>query len=78
MKDVPYANATTGTKSREEIITILRSFGCESVGFMVEWDKQEVLLAFRHRGRDVQLRASAKGWAHLKASVDVPYAHVQG
>jgi hypothetical protein len=65
MKDVPYASATTGNKAREEIITILRRFGCETVGFMDEWDKQEVLLAFRHRGRDVQQRASAKGWAQM-------------
>ena len=27
--------------------------------------KHEVLLAFTHRGRQVQLRASAKGWAQL-------------
>ena len=65
MKDVPYASATTGTKAREEISAVLRRFGCESVGFMDEWHEQEVLLAFRHRGRDVQLRASAKGWAQM-------------
>jgi hypothetical protein len=32
---------------------------------MDEWEKGEVLLAFTHRGRQVQLRASAKGWAAL-------------
>jgi hypothetical protein len=34
MKSVPYASATTGAKARDEVITILRRFGCESVGFM--------------------------------------------
>src|SRR5262245_29054746 len=62
-KVVPYASASAGTKAREEITKLLRSLGCESVGFMDEWDKHEVLLAFTHRGRNVQLRASAKGWA---------------
>jgi hypothetical protein len=43
--------------------------GCESVGFMDEFERHQVLLAFKHRGRDIQLRASAQGWAvmYLKA-----------
>src|SRR5262245_46432899 len=70
----PYASATTGTKAREEISKILRRFGCESIGFMDDFEKHELLLAFTHRGRQVQLRASAKGWAQvwLKAN---PYSH---
>lgn len=32
---------------------------------MDDFAKHEVLLAFRHRGRPVQLRASAKGWAAM-------------
>jgi hypothetical protein len=62
---IPYANATTGAAARNEITKILRGFGCESVGFMDDFDKAEVVLAFIHRGRRVQLRASAKGWAQL-------------
>jgi hypothetical protein len=60
---IPYASATSGTKAREEIIKVLRRMGCESIGFMEDFEKQELLLAFTHRGRQVQLRASAKGWA---------------
>jgi hypothetical protein len=60
---VPYSNATAGTRAREEISKVLRHFGCESIGFMDDFEKHEVLLAFKHRGRQVQLRASAKGWA---------------
>ena len=66
---VPYESATSGAKAREEITALLRRMGCEEVGFMDDFAKHEVLLAFRHRGRSVQLRASAKGWAvmYLKA-----------
>ena len=61
---VPYASATS-TRSRDEIIKLLRKLGCESIGFMDEYEKHEVLLAFTHRGRQVQLKVSAKGWAQL-------------
>lgn len=62
---VPYESATSGHKAREEITGLLRRMGCEEVGFMDDFAKHEVLLAFRHRGRPVQLRASAKGWAAM-------------
>lgn len=61
---VPYATASSA-RAREQIIKILRGFGCQSVGFMDDYEKHEVLLAFHHRGRAVQLRASAAGWAQL-------------
>ena len=64
-KAVPYENATSGNRAREETIKILRRFGCESIGFMDDYQQREVLLAFTHRGRQVQLRASAKGWAQM-------------
>lgn len=62
---IPYAGATTGTKARGEITKILQNFGCESVGFMDDFADYSILLAFKHRGRQVQLRASAKGWAAM-------------
>ena len=62
---VPYASASSGMRAREEIKKILTRFGCESVGFMDDNVKHEVLLAFTHRGRQVQLTASAKGWAAM-------------
>jgi hypothetical protein len=60
---VPYADATSDARAREEIKKVLVRFG--SVGFMDDYERQEVLLAFTHRGRQVQLRASAKGWAQM-------------
>jgi hypothetical protein len=65
MKSVPYAGASSGMKARDEITKMLQRFGCESVGFMDDFGEHSVLLAFRHRGRPVQLKASAKGWAQM-------------
>lgn len=62
---VPYENASSGAAARDEITKILRRFGCESVGFMDDFEDHAVLLAFKHRGRSLQLRASAKGWAQM-------------
>src|SRR5215469_18015492 len=61
----PYASATSGAAARDEILKMLRRLGCESVGFMDNFEEKELVLAFTHRGRPVQLRASAKGWAAL-------------
>lgn len=60
---LPYASARSGMAARGEIQKILQRFGCESVGFMDEFTTKSVLLAFVWRGRNVQLRASAAGWA---------------
>ena len=62
---IPYAAASSDMRAREEIKKILTRFGCESIGFMDDMKEHKVLLAFTHRGRQVQLRASAKGWAQI-------------
>lgn len=62
---VPYENATSGDNARAEITKILRNFGCSKIGLMDNFATHEILLAFEHRGRSVQLRASAKGWAAM-------------
>lgn len=59
----PYTEATSGTKARAEIQKILQYFNCERVGFMDDFANHTVMLAFTYRGRDVQLTASAEGWA---------------
>jgi hypothetical protein len=71
---VPYEGATSGSAAREEIVRLLRRFGCESVGFMDDFEQHTIFLAFKHRGRDVQLRASAKGWAQMFIK-SRPYSH---
>jgi hypothetical protein len=64
-RPLPYANATSGDRARAEIMKILRRLGCEQIGFMGDFNKHEVLLAFIHRGRSVQFPVSAKGWAAM-------------
>lgn len=61
---IPYASARSGAAARDEIVRILKRFGCDNVGFMDEFSTRSVLLAFTWRGRPVQLRASAQGWAN--------------
>ena len=63
MSDVPYSNATSGAAAREEITRLLRRIGCDRIGFMDEYADASVLLAFEHRGRPIQMKASARGWA---------------
>ncbi|BBZ93136.1 hypothetical protein BRDID11004_59650 [Bradyrhizobium diazoefficiens] len=61
----PYENASSGVAARDEITKLLRRFGCAEIGFLDNYEEHEVLLVFKHRGRQMQLRASAKGWAAL-------------
>jgi hypothetical protein len=67
---VPYAGATSGEGARAEATKILRRLGCEQIGFMDDFENREVLLAFSHRGRNVQLRASARGWGNRPPEID--------
>jgi hypothetical protein len=61
---IPYASATTTeTRAQAEIKKILIRFGCEAIGFMDDFAKHELLLQFKHRRRQFQFTASAKGWA---------------
>jgi hypothetical protein len=61
---LPYAHTSSGEKAQQEVRRILRGFGCESVGFMEEYDTSTLILAFTWRGRKVILKASAQGWAN--------------
>ncbi len=74
MNSLPYENATSGEKALGEIQKLLRGFGCNRFGSMVDDGKQEILVQFSYRGRDVSLKASIRGYAAawLKAH---PYTH---
>ena len=69
MTSIPYENATSGGRARDEVRKILRQFGAERVGFEDHFDTHTLVLGFAYRGRFIQLRASAEGWAaaYLKA-----------
>jgi hypothetical protein len=63
--NIPYASASAGQRARDEITKVLRRLGCEAIGFMDDFEQHELLLQFKHRGRELQLRARARGWAQL-------------
>jgi hypothetical protein len=65
LRGTPYASASAGVRAREEITKVLRRFGCEEIGFADNFEQQEVLLYFKHRGRQVRVPVSAKGWAQV-------------
>src|SRR5262245_20231258 len=62
---IPYASASSDMRAWDEIRKILTRFGCESIGFMDDNTRQDVLLAFSYRGQQIQMNVSAKGWAQM-------------
>lgn len=60
---LPYENATSGGAALEDIRKLLTKFGCERFGTMTDSGKGELMVQFSHRGRDVNAKASYKGYA---------------
>lgn len=60
---LPYENATSGDKAIGEIQKMLRAFGCQRFATGEDYESGELFIQFEHRGRQVQLKASAKGYA---------------
>lgn len=58
---IPYARATSGGAARDQIAKLLRRMGCDSVGFMDEFARKSVRLAFVHQGRAIQFEAFLGG-----------------
>lgn len=60
---LPYGQATSGAKAMHEVERVLRLFGCSKIGSMVDDGAGELIVQFEHRGRQVSVRASFKGYA---------------
>lgn len=60
---LPYENATSGNRAIEDIQKMLRSFGCTKFATGEDFETGELFVQFEHRGRKVQLKASARGYA---------------
>lgn len=60
---LPYENATSGAAALDEIGKILTRFGCARFGTMTDNDAGELLVQFSHRGKDVSVKASYRGYA---------------
>lgn len=60
---LPYENATSGDRALGDMQKILRHFGCNKFGNMVDDENGEVLVQFEYRGRQVSVKASYRGYA---------------
>lgn len=60
---LPYENATSGERALGEIQKLLRGFGCNKFGSMIDDGLGEVLVQFEYMGRPVSVKASIKGYA---------------
>ena len=60
---LPYENSTSGDKAIGEMQKILRSFGCQKFGYMIDDAEGSLLVQFEYRGRQVSVKASMHGYA---------------
>lgn len=60
---LPYESATSGDKALGDIQKILQGFGCQKFGSMMDFSTGELLVQFEYHGRQVSVKASAKGYA---------------
>jgi len=60
---LPYENATSGERAIGEIQKLLRGFGCNKFGSMVDDAEGTVLVQFEYNGRQCSVKASIKGYA---------------
>lgn len=60
---LPYSSATSGERTLGDIQKLLRGFGCNKFGSMIDDAEGTVLVQFEYRGRQAQIKASIKGYA---------------
>lgn len=60
---LPYENATSGDKAIGDMQKILRGFGCQKFGYMIDDGDGTLLVQFEYRSRQVSVKASMSGYA---------------
>lgn len=60
---LPYENASSGKSAIADMQKIMKQFGAQSFGCMEDFARGEVIVQFTFNGRNVSIRASAKGYA---------------
>ncbi|MGJ0515178.1 MAG: hypothetical protein ACR65O_05425 [Methylomicrobium sp.] len=60
---LPYENSTSGDKALGEIQKLLRGFGCNKFGSMVDDAAGELMVQFEYHGKMVSVKASFNGYA---------------
>lgn len=76
MSSLPYENATSGDKALGDLQKILRAFGCQKFGSMVDDAEGWLRVQFEYRGRMVDVKASTRGYAaaYLRAHKPARYS----
>jgi hypothetical protein len=60
---LPYENSTSGDKALGDIQKLLRGFGCNKFGSMVDDTAGELMVQFEYSGKMVSVKASFTGYA---------------
>lgn len=60
---LPYDRATSGESAVQDMQKLLRKFGCDKFGHMLDYGKGELLVQFQYRGYAVSVKASINGYA---------------
>lgn len=60
---LPYSESTSGERALGEMQKILRGFGCNKFGSMIDDTEGTLLVQFEYRGMPVSVKASTKGYA---------------
>ncbi len=74
MSKLPYSSATSGDRALIEIQKVLRHFGCNKFGTMLDDEHGELLLQFEWQGKAVSVKASFRGYAAAWLKEN-PYSH---
>lgn len=60
---LPYENSTSGEKAVNDMQKLLRQFGCQKFGHMMDFGAGDLIVQFEYRGRNVSVKASIHGYA---------------
>lgn len=60
---LPYENVTAGDKAMGEIQKILKRFGCQSFGSMMDFEHKKLIVQFRYKDMPITVEASTAGYA---------------
>jgi len=60
---LPYSDSTSGVKAMDDIQKILRGFGCQSFGYMTDYENGKLIVQFKYKEMPITVEASFKGYA---------------
>jgi hypothetical protein len=69
---LPYEGSTSGERALGEIQKLLRGFGCNKFGSMIDDIEGVITVQFEYRGRQVNVNASIKGYAQAWLKAHAP------